>query len=71
MLEYLLGMYCASDDEATIQNGMTMVKRIPGRELWRPPKIKSKIREAAAAVRQGDREANEKRDVTRACSNLG
>ncbi|MEZ7895144.1 MAG: BREX system Lon protease-like protein BrxL, partial [Thauera sp.] len=28
VLEYLLGMYCASDDEATIQNGMTMVKRI-------------------------------------------
>ena len=26
VLEYLLGMYCASDDEATIQNGLTMVK---------------------------------------------
>lgn len=26
VLEYLLGMYCASDDEATIQNGMQSVK---------------------------------------------
>lgn len=28
VLEHLLGMYCASDDEATIQSGMTSVKRI-------------------------------------------
>ena len=28
VLEYLLGMYCASDDEATIQSGMTSVKLV-------------------------------------------
>ena len=51
VLEYLLGMYCASDDEATIQNGMTMVKRILAENYVRPDeaeKIKSKIREAGS-----------------------
>ncbi|MGA8393125.1 MAG: anti-phage BREX system Lon protease BrxL, partial [Burkholderiaceae bacterium] len=28
VLEYLLGMYCASDDEETIQSGLINVKRI-------------------------------------------
>ena len=28
VLEYLLGMYCASDDNATIESGMVNVKRI-------------------------------------------
>ena len=51
VLEYLLGMYCASDDEATIQNGMTMVKRILAENYVRPDeaeKIKSKIRESGS-----------------------
>ncbi|MEA5471254.1 anti-phage BREX system Lon protease BrxL, partial [Spirulina sp. 06S082] len=28
VLEYLLGMYCATDDEATIEEGVENVKRI-------------------------------------------
>ncbi|MHB8963915.1 MAG: BREX system Lon protease-like protein BrxL, partial [Saccharofermentanales bacterium] len=31
VLEYLLGQYCASDDEATIQSGIEMVKDILGK----------------------------------------
>ena len=33
VLEYLLGMYCAVEDEAVIQEGMTTVKRHPCRKL--------------------------------------
>ena len=36
VLEYLLGMYCASDDEAVIQNGMVNVKRILTENYVRP-----------------------------------
>jgi len=49
VLEYLLGMYCASDDEATIQNGMQSVKRILAENYVRPDeaeKVKSKVRES-------------------------
>jgi hypothetical protein len=48
VLEYLLGMYCASDDEATIQAGLVTVKRILAENYVRPDeaeKVKSKIRE--------------------------
>ena len=47
VLEYLLGMYCASDDEETIQAGLISVKRILAENYVRPDeaeKIKSKVR---------------------------
>jgi ATP-dependent Lon protease len=49
VLEYLLGMYCATDDEATIEEGVNTVKRILADNYVRPDeaeKIKSKIRES-------------------------
>ena len=36
VLEYLLGMYCASDDEETIQAGLISVKRISADNYVRP-----------------------------------
>ena len=48
MLEYLLGMYCATDDEASINDGVERVKNILADNFVRPDeaeKIKSKIRE--------------------------
>ena len=48
VLEYLLGMYCASNDEAVIQNGLVNVKRILTENYVRPDeaeKVKSKVRE--------------------------
>ncbi|NMG55718.1 protease Lon-related BREX system protein BrxL [Aromatoleum aromaticum] len=77
VLEYLLGMYCASDDEATIQNGMTMVKRILAENYVRPDeaeKIKSKVRESGSykVIDKVTVKLNEKRDVYEALlSNLG
>ena len=48
VLEYLLGMYCSSDDEASIEAGVSRVKTILADNFVRPDeaeKIKSKIRE--------------------------
>ena len=48
VLEYLLGMYCATDDEASIEAGVSRVKDILADNFVRPDeaeKIKSKIRE--------------------------
>lgn len=48
VLEYLLGMYCASDDESVIQEGMQSVKRILSENFVRPDeaqKTLSKLRE--------------------------
>ena len=48
VLEYLLGMYAASDDEAIIQAGIVQVKKILSDNFVRPDeaeKIKSRIRE--------------------------
>lgn len=48
VLEYLLGMYCATDDEASIEAGVSRVKNILADNFVRPDeaeKIKSKIRE--------------------------
>lgn len=48
VLEYLLGMYCATDDEQTIQEGVEKVKNILADNYVRPDeaeKVKSKIRE--------------------------
>ena len=48
VLEYLLGMYCATDDEATIKEGIQKVKQILAENYVRPDeseKIKAKIKE--------------------------
>lgn len=48
VLEYLLGMYCATDDDATIQDGIQKVKKILAENYVRPDeseKIKAKIKE--------------------------
>ena len=48
VLEYLLGMYCATDDETTIQEGIQKVKQILAENYVRPDeaeKIKSKVKE--------------------------
>ena len=48
VLEYLLGMYCATDDADSIQIGVEKIKRILSENYVRPDeseKIKSKIRE--------------------------
>jgi ATP-dependent Lon protease len=77
VLEYLLGMYCASDDEATIQNGMQSVKRILAENYVRPDeaeKVKSKVRESGTykVIDKVTVKLNEKRDVYEALlSNLG
>src|SRR5210317_868941 len=48
VLEYLLGMYCASDDEEIIRDGMETVKKVLAENYVRPDeaeKVKSKIKE--------------------------
>ena len=48
VLEYLLGMYCATDDEDSISEGVERVKDILSQNFVRPDeaeKIKSKVRE--------------------------
>ena len=48
VLEYLLGMYCATDDEAAISDGMARIRKILAENYVRPEeseKIKSRIRE--------------------------
>lgn len=48
VLEYLLGMYCASDDEAAIADGIKTVKKILADNFVRPDeaqKVISKLRE--------------------------
>lgn len=48
VLEYLLGMYCATDDEETIREGIQKVKQILADNYVRPDeseRIKSRIRE--------------------------
>ena len=77
VLEYLLGMYCASDDEETIQAGLTNVKRILSDNYVRPDeaeKVKSKIRESGSykVIDKVTVRLNEKRDVYEALlANLG
>jgi ATP-dependent Lon protease len=51
VLEYLLGMYCASDDEDIVMEGLENVKRILAENYVRPDeaeKIKSLIRERSS-----------------------
>jgi len=48
VLEYLLGMYCSSDDEDVINEGIERVKRILAKNYVRPDEreiVKSKIKE--------------------------
>ena len=48
VLEYLLGMYCATDDEEAIQIGIEKIKRILSENYVRPDQseyVKSKIKE--------------------------
>ena len=77
VLEYLLGMYCATDDEGEIQNGLATVKRILSENYVRPDeaeKIKSKIREAGSwkVIDKVTVKLNEKKDVYEAVlANLG
>ena len=77
VLEYLLGMYCASDDPTVIEQGMRNVKTILAENYVRPDeaeKVKSLIRERGT-YRVIDRvtvRLNEKKDQYEASfSNLG
>src|ERR1044072_976355 len=68
VLEYLLGMYCASDDEEVIREGLETVKRILAENYVRPDeaeKVKSKIRERGSykVIDKVTVKLNEKRDV--------
>ena len=48
VLEYLLGMYCATDDEAAIADGMARIRKILAENYVRPEEsemMKSRIRE--------------------------
>jgi len=77
VLEYLLGMYCASDDEAIIRDGMETVKTILAENCVRPDeaeKVKSKIKERGSykVIDKVTVRLNERRDTYEALlSNLG
>jgi ATP-dependent Lon protease len=77
VLEYLLGMYCATDNDAEIQAGMERVKNILASNYVRPDeaeKVKSKIREQGrySVIDKLTVKLNEKKDVYEAeFSNLG
>lgn len=77
VLEYLLGMYCATDDEETLSAGIERVKNILSENYVRPDeaeKIKSKIRELGqySVIDKITVKLNEKRDIYEAeFSNLG
>jgi ATP-dependent Lon protease len=76
VLEYLLGMYCASDDEEIIQDGLVTVKNILSQNYVRPDeseKVKSKIRELGSfkIIDKVTVRLNEKKDIYEALlSNL-
>lgn len=77
VLEYLLGMYCATDDDDSINDGVERVKNILADNFVRPDeaeKIKSKIREMSryTVIDKLTVKLNEKRDIYVAeFSNLG
>ena len=77
VLEYLLGMYAATDDEDSIEEGVQRVKDILSSNFVRPDeaeKIKSKIRENAdyTVIDKVTVKLNEKKDEYQArFSNLG
>jgi len=68
VLEYLLGNYCASQDEAIVNEGLQTVKRVLTENFVRPDeaeKIKSLIRERGTykVIDKVSVELNEKKDV--------
>ena len=77
VLEYLLGMYCATDDEESIAQGVEQVKKILSDNFVRPDeaeKVKSKIRELGqfTVIDKITVRLNHQRDVYEAeFSNLG
>ncbi len=77
VLEYLLGNYCASNDQAVIDDGMKTVKKVLADNYVRPDeaeKVKSRIRESGRLkiIDKVTVSLNEKRDVYEALmSNLG
>ena len=77
VLEYLLGMYCASDDEGIIRDGLETVKTILTENYVRPDeaeKVKSKIKERGSykVIDKVTVRLNERRDLYEALlSNLG
>lgn len=77
VLEYLLGMYCATDNEDSINDGVERVKKILSDNFVRPDeaeKIKSKIKELGkyTVIDKVSVKLNEKKDVYEAeFSNLG
>jgi len=77
VLEYLLGSYCASNDEQVIQDGLKTVKRILAENYVRPDeaeKVKSTVRERGSlkVIDKVTVALNEKRDVYEALlANLG
>ena len=77
VLEYLLGSYCASNDDAVIEEGLRAVKKILAENYVRPDeaeKVKSTIRERGSLkiIDKVTVTLNDKRDVYEALlSNLG
>lgn len=77
VLEYLLGMYCASNEEEIIRDGMETVKGVLAENYVRPDeaeKVKSKIKERGSykIIDKVTVRLNEKRDTYEALlSNLG
>lgn len=77
VLEYLLGMYCATDDDDSINEGVERVKNILADNFVRPDEaemIKSKIREMGrfTVIDKLTVKLNEKKDIYVAeFSNLG
>ncbi len=77
VLEYLLGMYCAVEDEEVIQEGMKTVKSILAENYVRPDeaeKVKSKIKERGnyKIIDKVTVRLNERKDIYEAIlSNLG
>ncbi|OPH11406.1 protease Lon-related BREX system protein BrxL [Cylindrospermopsis raciborskii] len=77
VLEYLLGMYCATEDETTIEEGVERVKKILAQNYVRPDEaelVKSKIRELGrfTVIDQVSVTLNEKNDIYQGTlTNLG
>lgn len=68
VLEYLLGMYCATDDEETLEKGVESVKRILTENYVRPDEaesVKSRIRELGrySIIDRVTVKLNEKADI--------
>ena len=77
VLEYLLGMYCASDDDQVIQEGLNTVKNILAENYVRPDeaeKVKSRIKELGSykIIDKVTVKLNERKDIYEAMLlNLG